>query len=103
MKAIINLSTGRYVKGAQRLRNSFNDPDIDLYTWDREYKIGSPPHRENPYAFKIYAFEKAWELGYEQVLWLDASIYPVKPMFPYFNLLDEQGYVFEEAGHWAGT
>jgi hypothetical protein len=42
-------------------------------------------------------------MGYNQILWLDASVYPVKDITPVFDWLTEKGIFMEEAGHWAGT
>ncbi|MCK5521000.1 MAG: hypothetical protein KAI81_07795 [Candidatus Marinimicrobia bacterium] len=65
--------------------------------------VGAPSHANNPYAFKIYAIDKAKALGYEVVLWCDASIYPVQSVQPALDWISDKRYLMEEAGHYAGT
>ena len=104
MKAIINFASGRYDKGQNRLRQSLIDVgfDGDFFGWRNEIDIGSPPHKENPYAFKIYAFEKALSMGYTKILWVDASIWAVKPLDPIWETVDRLGYMKQYAGHLVG-
>jgi hypothetical protein len=99
---IINLSTGRFIRGQQRLIESLNDFDGEVLTWVSESQINSPLHKDNPYAFKIYAFEEALRQGFKRVLWVDASIYAAKPLETLWDSLDK-GYMIQHAGHWTGT
>jgi hypothetical protein len=105
-RAIVNLVTNHeaYKIGQTRLVNSLSHHFTgDVHYFIGEHSVGAPPHLENPYAFKVYAIEKVREMGYDQVLWLDASIYAVKEVTPVFEWLTEKGIFLEEAGHWAGT
>lgn len=104
MKAIVNVATSQYVYGKKRLRESLQEHyNGDVYMYDNEYEVESPTHQENPYAFKIYAIEKMRQMGYKQVLWLDASVYAVKNVQPLFDWIKEKGFFMEAAGHWTGT
>lgn len=103
--AIITLAThhGNYVSGLSRLSNSLrNNFDGDFLAWVHEYALGAPLHIENPYAFKVYAFKRAFELGYDNVLWLDCSAFAVKNVQPIFERIEKAGCFFQEAGHWLG-
>jgi hypothetical protein len=113
-KVIVNLAThiDRYKFGQNRLIQSYftyanqgseNDDVVPLITFLGESMVGSPPHEQNPYAFKVYSIEKMRDEGYEQVLWLDSSIVFVKNVKPIFDWIGEKGFFFEEAGHWAGS
>ncbi|KKN74656.1 hypothetical protein LCGC14_0388580 [marine sediment metagenome] len=104
-KCIINVSTGTYIKGLDRLRDSLDTVgfDGDLLGWTQENQIGAPLHKDNPYAFKCYAFDEALRQGYRKILWVDASIWAVKPLDPIWNGLKEHGYVKQYAGHLCGT
>lgn len=104
-KAIINFASGRYLKGQQRLDESLLKVGFDgtFLSWTQEASIGSPIHKDNPYAFKIYAFEQALRAGYTKILWVDASIWAVKPLDPIWDALDEHGYMKQYAGHLCGT
>lgn len=104
-RAIVNLiNNNGYLPGQNRLKEKiltlFDGLFIAAYG---EHTVGAPLHSENPYAFKIYAIEKVRSLGYDQILWLDASVYPVKNVTPVFDWLTKKGIFLEEAGHYCGT
>lgn len=100
-RCIVNLATGKYIDGQYRLRESITDNEF--IGFQSEVQVGAPEHYLNPYAFKIYAIEECRRRGYDQILWLDASVYAVKDITPVWNWLDKYGIFMEEAGHWAGT
>lgn len=105
-RAIVNLITNSgYAKGQARLIESIKqfNPEIDLLTFTSETEVGAPLHKDDPYAFKLFAIGKARGLGYDQILWLDASVYAVKDITPVFNWLTEKGIFLESAGHYAGS
>lgn len=104
-KCVVNLVTNEYYeKGQKRLRERIQHLfDGFLITGFGEKMVDAPLHSENPYAFKIYAIEKARNLGYNQIFWLDASVYPVKDITPVFDWLTEKGIFLEEAGHYCGS
>lgn len=101
---IINLSTFQYVNGQKRLQNSIQkySPAIPFLKWNNESELQAPPHRINPYAFKVYAFYKAIQQGYDTIFWMDASCYLIKDITPLFEMIDKEGYFMHEAGHYAG-
>jgi hypothetical protein len=98
MRAIVNLSTKKYWPGQIRLVRSLRfKTDATLFLYRSEEDVESPEHKDNPYAFKIHAIEKALEAGYEQVLWLDASMYAVKDLSPIFKHIEREGYFFQNS------
>lgn len=103
-RIMVNFSTDQYKEGQNRLIQSVvqygGDIPIIHFTPD---DLECPSHVENPYAFKIYAIEKAKEMGYDQVLWLDASVVSVADPTPVFDWLDKHGIFLEYAGHWVGS
>lgn len=102
-RVIVNLSTPQYKYGQERLVASLQGRyEGDVIVYQSEHEVGSPFHQHNPYAFKIYAIQAMMAMGYEQVLWLDASCYAVKNVEPIFDFITEKGYFFEEAGHLVG-
>lgn len=110
--AIVNLvsNVARYQGGQERLNRSlevFAQAEGGYFAnplfFQSESEIGAPPHTDNPYAFKIYAIEKARQLGYSKILWLDASVVQSRTMKPVFDYMEEKGIFMEEAGHWAGS
>lgn len=98
-KCIINLSTKKFWKGQQRLIQSLKgNTDAEIFTYKLESEVGAPFHNENNYAFKVYAFDKAIKEGFTQILWLDASMYVLKELTPVFNLINDNGYFFQDGG-----
>jgi predicted RNase H-like HicB family nuclease len=101
MRAIVNLATQHYWPGQDRLKNSI-PKGYEVFTFQNEIQVHAPKHKDNPYAFKIYAFEEVRKFGFEQILWLDASVYAVKNPAPVFDWIDKYGYFMEESGHFVG-
>jgi len=98
-KVILNLATGNYIVGQNRLRQTLSGfYDGDLLFFTEESQFNSPTHKENPYAFKTYAFQHAINLGYKKILWLDASIYAIKNISPVWEIIEKKGYIMQEAG-----
>lgn len=100
-KAIVSLgnSNGNYIKALNRLKHSLESNfDGDVLTWTDESELGSPNHSQNPYAFKPYAMRTAFLRGYEKVLWLDTSVWAVKPLTPVFDKIAADGVFFENSG-----
>jgi hypothetical protein len=75
----------------------------DRLFWTGSYPPGSPTHREIPYAFKPYAFKAARDRGYDVAFWLDASIWPIKSVDYYFDLIRQDGHVLLTNVHNAWT
>lgn len=100
-RCIINFanSSRNYKDGQKRLEISLKKhaSHIDFLKWTNEKELECPPHKEVPYAFKPYAFKKAHSLGYDVILWVDASIYAIKSLEPVFDYIEDNGCYFEKA------
>lgn len=103
-KCIVSLGTPDYNLGRERLRKSLvqHAPGVSIYLFTKEHQVGAPVHHENPYAFKIYTIQLARELGFEQILWVDCSVWAIKDISPVFDIIEEDGYICQEAGHKVG-
>lgn len=97
-------SRGNYVKALERLNESLrNNLNGNFIGFIGEDSIGAPAHTDNPYAFKVYAFKKAIQAGYKKILWLDSSVFAIKKVQPIFDEIEKDGFIFQKAGHKAGT
>lgn len=97
-------SNGMYAQRLARLSESLrNNFDGDFLAFIGEGSLGAPLHSDVPYAFKVLAFQKAKEAGYENVLWLDASCFAIKNVSPIFTEIERDGFIFQDAGHFLGT
>lgn len=82
-------------------------PDHDLWmyrdvqihhSWPDPEGIQSFTHKDMPYQFKTALIQKAIELGYERIIWLDSSMQLKKDLTPLFNPISGVT-MFENLGH----
>ena len=103
---IINFAQGSwYTAGQERLVQSVREQKFkgDLLTFrDVSELQGCPSHKAAPYAFKPYALRKAAHLGYDLVLWADASVWAIRPVEPVFEHIAQHGHLFFYNG-WCDT
>lgn len=97
-------SKGNYVRGISRLSESLrNNFDGKFLAFIGEESIGSPLHLENPYAFKVYAFKKALEAGFTNIMYLDSSCFAIRNVQSCFDDIANNGFLFQDAGHYCGN
>lgn len=92
---------GHYPVGVSRLERSLNFTGWagGIMTWKNELPPDCPDPNDYPYAFKVYCFEEAFKEGYKVVLWADASVYPIKPIMPIFDYINDNGLYFFKSGY----
>lgn len=94
-------SRGNYYKAMDRLENSLRDRFEGHFIGYRdEGSIGAPHHQDNPYAFKVYAIRAALKAGFKKVLYLDSAVFAIANVQPAFDLIEKDGYLMQEAGHY---
>lgn len=105
-KCVINFVTNSswYSRGQQRLKKSFldNGYDGDFLFLIGEKALNCPKHSKIPYAFKAHIFYRAFEQGYDMVLWADASIYLQQDASKVFDIIEEKGYWLMRNGWLSG-
>ena len=101
---IVNFSDYQFKSGQDRLNQSLIDQKYlgDFILFNHHDEVGSKSHQEVPYQFKVYAIEKARQMGYDVVLYCDASIYAVKDVMPSIYSIIDKGYLMEHCGFYAG-
>lgn len=72
-RCVVNVATGRYIKGQDRLGRILG-PELPFLSWTSTEEVGSPSHSARPYAFKAFAMKLAEKSGFRQILWADACI-----------------------------
>lgn len=88
---------GWYAAGIDRLEKSllFHGFPGDTLFWRDTYPPGSPSHADNPYYFKVAAFEWALWRGYTNILYLDASFWAIQNPIKIFDFFISNGiYIF---------
>lgn len=89
---IISVATGGYVNWQKRLIESANKFNQDIITWTDIFPPGSRSHHESLYGFKPWAFQYAFGLGYDAVLWLDSPCFLVQPLDVVWKEIEGNGY-----------
>lgn len=100
-RAIVNFAdqNGWYPRGQLRLIESCKQYfKGEVFPFTSYEQIKSPSHKENPYAFKVHAIEYVKNMGYNSILYLDSSLYPVKDITPVFEHIEYNGHLFQSAG-----
>ena len=104
-RAVLNVAVGAwYGAGSQRLFDSLEErgEGSTRLFWRDEYPPGCPEHAQTPYGFKPHAFRVARDLGFDQAVWLDASVWLLRPLDDIWARIDEDGYYLEPDGHMVG-
>jgi len=97
-------SKNKYIQNLSRLGESLrNNFSYDFLGFIGEKSLGAPLHSEVPYGFKIYAFKKALEAGFKNILYLDSSCFAIKNVDCCFDEIEDIGIICQLAGHYVGT
>lgn len=96
---VVNFATKQHLKGQDRLRESLKDSGVTFLGFTKYTEMGCPTHEQSPYHFKVHAIKKALQLD-PVVLWADSSMWLVGDIKKILLLILNDGYYFEEAGHY---
>lgn len=96
-RVVVNVATGSYVRGQERLRQAV-ESQADFLSWADVMPPGSPSHTDVPYAFKAWAILRALDAGHETILWADSSMLPISPLGPLFERIEAEGYWISRNG-----
>lgn len=88
-RCIVNVATGRYVVGQQRLRGTVSG--TQFMGWADSMPPGSPSHLDYPYAFKAWALKAAADAGHDVLLWCDACIVPHRSLDSLWERIEQTG------------
>lgn len=93
-----------YSLGIARIRADLTRSNFRgaFLAWDQRYPKGSPSHLQSPWAFKPFCFLEAQQLGYQLILWMDASIKIRRPLESLFESISNDGYLIFENYHSVG-
>jgi hypothetical protein len=86
----------RYIHAARSQEESLRAKGYNgVYRcYDHENQLECPPHSSVPYAFKAFAIKKAFDEGYENIIWLDSVVQCVAPLDKLIAHVEETGYAF---------
>jgi hypothetical protein len=86
----------RYIHAARSQEESLRAKGYNgVYRcYDHENQLECPLHSSVPYAFKAFAIKKAFDEGYENIIWLDSVVQCVAPLDKLIAHIEETGYAF---------
>jgi hypothetical protein len=110
-RAVVNVATGHFLKGQARLETALRAfGETWFVPWgrqgDKAWPVPSewPTHQDKPFAFKAYALQgiagayDADEVP-STVLYVDASILPIRPLAPLWEKIERDGYLLMNNGY----
>lgn len=101
---IVNAAWGYwYPKGQERLVESLKKVGFngDVLTWSNE-TINEWFDEKQPYTIKLAAIREALDAGYENILWLDCSVWAVQNPEKIFDIIKSEGAYFWKSGYKLG-
>ena len=88
-----------YLEGQERLKRSLAmvgyAGGLMLF---QDYPAGSPRHEDVQYAFKLACLKEAERAGYDVLLWIDCSVWAIRPIEPILDEIKQVGYVIFDDG-----
>lgn len=100
--AFVTFSTDSYIQIEEGFQRSIVkiQPNIPLFSLHDFNIINSPSHKQDPYAFKIYAIEYVHNQGYDIVIWCDSPSRLIKPIDKWILDIERVGVYLQKDG-WA--
>ena len=105
--ALVTFASGTYRGIEEKLVASMKrfNPAIDVFVFNNEADIGSPTHRDAPYAFKPYSVNTVRMKGYDIIIWCDSCLRAVRSLDPFVDEIAEKGVYLQKdgwkVGEWA--
>lgn len=91
---IVNVSTGHYIIGQNRLKKSLDEVGYTGSTlfFTDTLPEGAPCHDDSPFGFKPFAIKEAINKGYKKILWLDSNMICIRPPKSIFKKIKTEGH-----------
>jgi len=90
---------GWYGKGQDRLLKSLKKYwPYDVKTWRKE-TINAFCQPDFPYTIKAAALQQAIWDGYTKIIWLDCSVWSIRPLSPLVDIVNSEGGYFWSSGY----
>ena len=107
-RCVVNFADGSwYIRGQARLAVKCHDLGVPLVAFGPEaLPYLGPRHEDVPYGFKPWCIERAAEMGYTSIFWMDASVVPQHPLDRLYDRAEYNGawisdYYGHSTGRWA--
>jgi hypothetical protein len=102
--AFVSFSTDSYIEIGKGFERSVmkTQPEILLFSLHDFSDIGSPSHKDDPYAFKMYAIDYVHKKGYDIVIWCDSPSRLVKRIDDWIPEIEKVGVYLQKDGWMCG-
>lgn len=89
-----------YTNGVKRLVKSLRDTGWEgkIETWLDQWPSNDFP-RDCVYTIKADCFDHAIKSGYTTIIWADASVYAVRNVQPFVDIINAKGYWLGQSGY----
>jgi hypothetical protein len=91
-------TVGYYNRAMDRLDHKLGELGEKFIQWWR-LPSGCPPHSDKPFAFKAFALQRTADEGFTSLLWVDASILPIRPLAPLWEKIERDGFLLMNNGY----
>jgi len=103
---VVNYSSSQYYRAQDRLVKSIGHNHSSYLSVVspfpfRDLPLGCPAHSESPYEFKVHCINKVKDID-PIVLWADSSMYCVGDLSKIEDIIKNDGFFGQEAGHYVG-
>lgn len=98
--AFVSFASGTYKEPQKDLVQSIRkyNPEVPVFAFTDFQEIGSPSHRDNPYAFKVYCVDKLRKCGYKTIFWCDSVLRLTQPIDTLLSDIHERGVYLQKDG-----
>lgn len=99
--AFVTYVDEKYAGQETGLVNSVRSRGYDIIVFTSCAEIGSPSHKDSPYAFKYYSILEAHRRGYQIVIWCDSCLTLQRTIFPWIESIKEVGVYLQHDVSWS--
>jgi hypothetical protein len=98
--AFVSFASGTYTEPQKLFVESVqkHNPEIPVFAFTDFGHIGSPTHKDNPYAFKVYAVDTLRKFGYKTIIWCDSVLRLTQPIDTLLPEIHEKGVYLQKDG-----
>jgi hypothetical protein len=89
-----NHDSARYTKNLNRLKEECLEFGVPLLYFTDYKELNCPTHQALNYGFKTYAIQRALDLGYTKIVWIDSAVYPIVPIDAFIQHVENNALTF---------
>ena len=101
--AFVNFANGFYLGAQKDLVSSIRKHTAyDVLCFNTYEELGCKTHQVSPYGFKVYAIQRARDLGYDVIIWCDSSMRVINSIENWLLSIEKHGVYLQKDGWMCG-